>query len=222
MTPQRAAIEAETAVLEGLRESYEARGFKFVLRPPRDLLPTPFGSYQPDAIALGPKSNVAIEVISSNSKSKRDQVEQLSERVRSAAGWDMVVMYAPSSPSDTRGLQPFGLDTLREELADVSDLAGSRHVRSAFVAAWGLLEAVVRAAEPSQAAGRSLLPREIVQILLEGGYLSEDDGKRLRRLIRLRNSVVHGGLEETVTVDNVRYLVSLISKLLRQLSPHPS
>lgn len=52
----------ESRVLDLLAERYRAQGYTFFKYPSKEVLPPFLGVYRPDAIALGPKDNVAIEV----------------------------------------------------------------------------------------------------------------------------------------------------------------
>lgn len=52
----------ESNVLRNLRRVSEARGMKFYVNPPREVVPDFLGSYQPDAIAVGPNGGTVIEL----------------------------------------------------------------------------------------------------------------------------------------------------------------
>ena len=52
----------ESNVLKNLRQVSEARGLKFYVNLPRDIIPDFLGNWRPDAIALGPDGGIIIEV----------------------------------------------------------------------------------------------------------------------------------------------------------------
>ena len=54
----------ERSVLESLLPTLEAEGYHVLVQPPSFVLPPFMGSYRPDAVALKPGKNIAIEVIS--------------------------------------------------------------------------------------------------------------------------------------------------------------
>ena len=45
----------ESNVLRNLQQVSEARGLKFFVNPPREVVPAFLGDFQPDAIAVGPE-----------------------------------------------------------------------------------------------------------------------------------------------------------------------
>ena len=67
----------ETRLLDLLGQRYEERGYAFFKYPPREMLPEFLRDYMPDAIALGPKDNVVIEIKSGKGEKNAKQVARL-------------------------------------------------------------------------------------------------------------------------------------------------
>ena len=52
----------ESNVLRSLQQTSEARGLKFYIHPPREIVPEFLGDFRPDAMAIGPDGGIIIEV----------------------------------------------------------------------------------------------------------------------------------------------------------------
>lgn len=55
---------SERSILESLVPTLQAEGYHVLVQPPPFVLPPFMGSYRPDAVALKPGKNIAIEVVS--------------------------------------------------------------------------------------------------------------------------------------------------------------
>ena len=78
---------------------------------------------------------------------------------------------------------------MRSELSKIEGLVRQGERKIALPTAWGLLEAITRRLLLNQVRGESKRynPSTIVEALVSGGYLDDDDGERLREIGRLRN-----------------------------------
>ena len=83
------------------------------------------------------------------------------------------------------------------------------HERAAFVMGWAALEAIARLVMDQRGIdpAKPLSPIQAVQILVQEGYIDDDDARRLRSLARLRNEIVHGGLRTVVSREDVAGLI---------------
>jgi hypothetical protein len=88
------AKSRERRVLEALQQKYEAKGFSFVKYPSRELIPPFLGDYTPDAIALGPHENIAIEVQTNARASAEFPAAQIAERFRHQDRWKFELVFA--------------------------------------------------------------------------------------------------------------------------------
>jgi hypothetical protein len=92
-----------------LQTSYEARGLRFVIDPPRELVPAFLVGHTPDAIALDPDGGgIIIEVMRPPSQigGKRDLAE-ISKTVAAQKGWEFRAVYvSPASEMPDDIAQP--------------------------------------------------------------------------------------------------------------------
>ncbi len=74
---------------------------------------------------------------------------------------------------------------------------------------WATLEAIARLVVDRHGIGPAtpLSPIQAVQVLVQEGYLDDDDGRRLRSLARVRNEIVHGGLGTAISRQDVTGLI---------------
>src|SRR5271166_3026417 len=83
----------ESSVLGNLQRDFEARGMKFYVNPPREIVPEFLGDFRPDAIAKGPEGGIIIEVKARRSRDTEMQLAEIAKRVSKQKGWEFRVIY---------------------------------------------------------------------------------------------------------------------------------
>src|SRR3954454_17425599 len=83
----------DSNILRNLQQVSEARGLKFYLNPPREVVPEFLGDFQPDAIAVGPDGGIIIEVKHRRSPASEQQLAAIAKRVSSQKGWEFRAIY---------------------------------------------------------------------------------------------------------------------------------
>src|ERR1700730_742446 len=83
----------ESNVLRNLQLVSEARGLKFYVNPPRELIPEFLGDFRPDAIALGPEGGIIIEVKLRRSPASERRLAPIARKVSSQKGWEFRAIY---------------------------------------------------------------------------------------------------------------------------------
>jgi hypothetical protein len=209
----------EEAAVKLLRGRYERDGYQFFEYPPRDLVPPFLGSYQPDALAIGPNGNEIIEVRSGEARPGRALLSELARRVEAHKDWRLRIVYLGEvDEADADGPTPAASSTeLRRALDEAKQLAQDGRLRPAFAIAWSVLEGAARNILPSGRTARAPTPRELAEGLVAQGHLGQTAGRRLRQLIAVRNAVVHGDFSTDVRADDLQALIDLVSALLRDL-----
>ena len=107
-----------------------------------------------------------------------------------------------------------GTPAIRHRVNEVRGLIAKGQRRSAFVMAWSLLEATLRALD-RDTASRPRSPGTVVQTLAMNGYIDPDTERRMRDLIGLRSRIVHGDLDAEPTKADVELLLSGVEEALR-------
>jgi hypothetical protein len=180
----------ESRLLDLLGQRYEERGYAFFKYPPREMLPEFLRDYMPDAIALGPKDNVVIEVKSGRSEKNAKQIARL---FKEQEDWRLDLVFAddvnasdPVFPSPAR-------ETIEAAIMQARKLNANGFAQAALVIAWGALEAAARLHD-EQKQHRSKSAQSLVEYLEREGLIDFETAKELRSIGELRNRLVHGDL----------------------------
>ncbi len=199
----------ESSILRNLQEASEARGMRFYVNPPRDVVPEFLGDFQPDAIARGPEGGMIVEVKHRRSPGSEKQLAEIARRVSGQKGWEFRTIYL-SSPVDEEA--PIAKPTpqqLQNAFREIEALMRGGHSAAAFVAVWAALESVARLASADSRArsAESLSPLQVIQTLAEEGHIENDAADRLRQMTKLRNAIVHGDLSVNVPAEQVKHVL---------------
>jgi uncharacterized protein YutE (UPF0331/DUF86 family) len=184
----------ETRLLDLLGQRYEERGYAFFKYPPREMLPEFLRDYMPDAIALGPKDNVVIEIKSGKGEKNAKQVARL---FKEQEDWRLDLVFAddvyasdPVFPSPAR-------EMIDAAIIQARKLEANGFMHAALVIAWSALEAAARFYE-EQSQHRSKSTQSLVEFLEREGLVDFETSKELRFVGDLRNRLVHGDLAADV------------------------
>lgn len=202
----------ESNALRNLQKLLEARGLKFYLNPPREIVPGFLGDYRPDAIALGPEGGMIIEMKAGRSPGSEKQLAEIASRVSGQKGWEFRAIYLNPPLDEMAPIEAPTPDQLRATFREIEELTKTGHRAAAFVRAWAALESLARLASANGETGSAsgLPPIQVVQTLAEEGYVENEVADRLRQMVKLRNAVVHGDFTVDVPAEQ-------IEDLLRQL-----
>ncbi len=206
--------ETEKEFIEKLRTRYEQEGFTFTAYPDKTKRPEFLKSYIPDAIAQKPGHNVVIEVKRRPTPTTERLVRDIRRLFIGHPDWKFQVIFMGSDPLQSETIPVAGLAAIRDRINEVRGLITEGHLRSAFVMAWSLLEAALRALDVDTA-GRPRLPGTVVQTLAMNGYIDPDAERRMRDLISLRNRIVHGDLDAEPAAADVELVLSGAEETLR-------
>lgn len=212
---EHSSQDADTALLERLGADYEAKGYSFLINPPRSVLPEFLASYRPDAVATKGGQNIAIEVKSRSNPHAEYSVQRLRELFEGQANWQLSVIYSGSSRYGAVEMPVVRRDAILLRAKEAEHLAKEGHEVAAFVMAWSLLEATLNSLHPS-VDKRPRTPGTVVQTLSMNGDISYEMERALRPLIDLRNRVVHGDLDATPSLDDVHQVLLAVRTALTE------
>jgi uncharacterized protein YutE (UPF0331/DUF86 family) len=214
-----AAEERESTVLELLRERYESEGYEVFLHPSPSVLPPAFSGYRPDAIAVRPDDRIVIEVQTKGSRSGDARLQDLVARFANVPGWRFVLFTAPVG-AESQTFEPPSILEMQTEIDEARHLLEVGSPRAALVIAWAVLESIVHVFVPvgNLRGGRSHTAMQVVQQLEMRGLVKSDVARRLRKVIPLRNAVVHGDLKTPVDPSEVLWVIDLAQHLLHSNS----
>ncbi len=205
----------ESNALRHLQKLSEARGLKFYLNPPREIVPDFLGDYRPDAIALGPEGGIIIEMKSRRSPASEKQLAEIASRISGQKGWEFRAIYLNPPMNEMPPIEIPTPDQLRATFREIEELTRTGHLAAAFVRAWAALESLARLASANGETGsaRVLPPIQVVQTLAEEGYVENEVADRLRQMVKLRNAVVHGDFTVDVPAEQIEDLLKQLQAI---------
>jgi len=203
--------ELERSVLDSMVPRLEADGYRVVIHPKRDTLPTFLQEYQPDMVAYKDKKNLAFEIKARVSAAEQKE-HRLRERFAGHPDWELRFIYAPPVNSDA-DIPVVSKQTVSEHLDRLEASVDAMGLTGALLTGWAVFEAAARALLPSSLT-RPQPPVRLIEMLASGGYVTPDEADMLRRLSRTRNEVAHGRLDIMPARDDVARLIAVTRSIL--------
>jgi uncharacterized protein YutE (UPF0331/DUF86 family) len=212
--PHALSKESEVAYLESLRSRYEAEGYELTIAPDQSILPSFFGSYAPDALAQKGDKKIAIEVKSRQSQAAQSRLQDIRRLLEGHPDWQLSVLYIEGGPPSSVMIPAMPPASIRKGMTDVRTLSEQGFLSPAFVMAWSLLEATYHSLSADKH-GKPSTPGTVVQALAMNGHISAEIEQELRKLIPLRNRIVHGDLQIEPSKENVELLLAILAETLK-------
>src|SRR5438477_4561195 len=117
----------ESNALRNLQKLSEARGLKFYINPPREIIPDFLGDFRPDAIALGPEGGIIIEVKFRGSPASEKQLAAIARRVSGQKGWEFRAIYLNPTVDETPPIAKPTPEQLQATFREIEALIKSGH-----------------------------------------------------------------------------------------------
>jgi len=214
MSMSLSGYEFERAVLDTMVPELEADGFRVVIHPKPDTLPTFLQGFQPDMVAYKDNKNLAIEITAGAPSAPTSKLKERIMRQRFAGhpDWELRVVYAPPNNSDV-GIPVVSKQTISEHLDHLDGSIDSMGLTAALLIGWAVFEAAARALLPSSLT-RPQPSARLIETLASEGYVTPDEADMLRRLSRTRNEVAHGRLDLTPSRHDVELLIAVARSML--------
>jgi uncharacterized protein YutE (UPF0331/DUF86 family) len=177
-------------------------------------LPDFLKDYSPDAIALGHKKNLAIEITGRDRK--RDQsLELIGALFAGHPDWEFRVYWIePATTTDEPEVQP--TYSIKARIAEVEELNNEGRTNIALILAWAIFEALGRALLPSRFRRRQT-PGRLIEILAQEGYVTPSEADLLQNLAAQRNSFVHGNLQVQTSSEEMNKFIAILSSLITEV-----
>jgi hypothetical protein len=204
---------SETTVLENTVADLRAEGFDVLVQPSRQAVPPFLKGYSPDAIAIRGNEKIVIEVLSSGPSAKQ-KLEELQKLVANDPLWQLRAIWINSSPPTQVERVP--RKNIEKAIEGVKSLLADDSTMPALLMAWAIFEALGRGILPEKF-NRPQTPGRLVDVLAEGGQLTPSEADQLRLLATLRNRVIHGGLQQTVSREEIGAFVGILETLVNLL-----
>lgn len=202
----------ESPTLRSLRQTSESRGMRFYLNPPAEVVPEFLGDFRPDAIARGPEGGMIIELTYPGRSDAKAPLDEISKLVAAQKGWEFHAIYINPLPDPYPTIAKPTRRQLEGAFAEIETLLKAGHPSQAFVTGWGALESLARltSSNSEDKPRKGFSPAQAIQMLAQDGYVDDEPAKRLRRMLTLRDAVVHGDLSVDVPKDEVEWLLATL------------
>src|SRR3546814_170487 len=198
----------ERGALDQMEPRLRNLGYALVREPSAEQLPSFLRGFRPDAIAIGRKPGLVIEVVGRPNPSADTKLSQLRNLFTGQEDWSLVVVYAASDKVEVEAAPLADVDSALSE----ADRSAEQEPRSALLLAWTALAALHRARHPELASG-GLAASTLLDLLVSPGDLPQVMHGELQQMARMRNALAHGQLDLRPTPDTVRRLVDVARSL---------
>lgn len=204
---------SEREALDALRARYESDGFTFMIEPSSEQLPAFMAPYRPDAIARKSGQNIAIEIKHRQSLSNQRRLQEIRRLFDGQPDWQFHVFFSGEGEPQAVTIPVSSREAILARIDALHELSDAGHRQPAFVMAWSLLEAALQLVD-AESGDKPRTPGTVLQILTMHGHISGDTERRLRKLIDLRNRIVHGDVAAEPKATDVDLVLSAINEIL--------
>lgn len=208
---------SERSILESLVPTLQAEGYHVLVQPPPFVLPPFMGSYRPDAVALKPGKNIAIEVVSPV-RPGTGKTKKLQELFSPHRDWEFRIYYAPSSNADP-AIGVATKESISQVLAGLSQIMDTAGGVPTLLTAWAAFEAAGRVLAPDLLA-RPQTPLRLLEVLASEGYLTPEETDTMREILHVRNRAAHGDFNVAVGSEHLDRIMETIRSLLALWPDH--
>ena len=198
----------EKFALDAMEPVWTSQGYTVVRNPPSQQLPDFFGSFSPDAIAIGKEPNLVIEVLNPESTASTAKLKQLESLFTERKDWKIEIVYFGS---DQVSVDSASSREIKGALDAAEELSGIEP-RAALLLAWASLEAIGRRLD-AEGTVQALSPRRLIDLLVSLGFASQMEGEELRNFADMRNKIAHGQLNVMPSRQQVLELVGLAKSI---------
>jgi uncharacterized protein YutE (UPF0331/DUF86 family) len=180
--------------IESLAAEFRTSGYKVVIRPSVDDLPSFLKQFRPDIIATSPEGNLVVEV-KSYPRFDAEEARELAEVVEQNPGWrfDVMLLGPPVAPDVPAQEELLGDEQVTRMLENAEILSKEGHFEAAGLIAYSALETILRrrariAAPQIERQSSARVLKELYSL----GKIHPDTFEKLLPLMEFRNALTHG------------------------------
>ena len=205
------ASEAERLAFDRIAPLLQAEGYTLIPQPGHADLPPFLAGMQPDAIAIGRKPSLLVELIRKDRGTEACRVRKFRSLVEGQDGWELRLFYF-SSTDPTFTVVP---DVDAKAAVEAARHLSGVEPRAALLFAGSIVEAAARRTS-EEAGSRPLNPRALVNFLAGEGLIDQDQESEMFRLSDMRNRLAHGRLDVAPPTEDISWLLSVAAQVSRQ------
>jgi uncharacterized protein YutE (UPF0331/DUF86 family) len=198
----------EAAVLDEVAADLEDAGYTVLMRPSRQLIPDFLRAIEPDAVAIGRDPKLVIEVTREGPRSA-EKVKRIQRLLEGHPEWQLKVFL---DRTERATVGSASAEQIHATLDNVRDLSTRGDVRAAMLLAWATFEALARHLEPTKFE-RPQTPGRLVEVLASLGHVVPSEADKIRALVPVRNSLIHGDFSASVSAADVNHFVEILEDL---------
>ena len=199
-------------------KDYEKNGYKVIIEPRDEDIPSFIKNYQPDIIATSGNDNVIIEVKTRTDFSTIEKLRDIADIVNKRESWrfELIVTttkQATQSETKKRTLE-LEQSEIEENFKAVKLILKQDLFSSAFMLLWATLESISRQLLLVDKKNlNNKAPLVLIKTLFSFGYLTRTDLESLEKLFIVRNQIVHGYKTKGLDMNTVKRLLTIVDKL---------
>lgn len=185
----------EKVRLHEVARQYAKHGYRVILQPRGNDLPSFLRGLHPDMVALSSSDSVVVEVKTRRTLRGDRELERMATRVAQQPGWRLEFVLTNPRKDTVAGAMDELLQRheLRKRLTLANTLARRGEYAGAFLTAWTVLEGALRHLAESEPWAVTHRPSaHLLKELRSLGILSKDEYVQLQHAFNIRNRVVHG------------------------------
>lgn len=189
----------ETTTLESIAERYRQRGYRIDFEPDASVLPKEAKTLQPDFLASKGDEHVIVEIKHSRNLLGYPALTRLAETIRRIPGWrlDVVVLEEPKPLSEP---EPLSIENAKLRLEAADHVANeTSDYGAALLLLWTAVEGVLRDRLKDHAKDSISSTSRLPKLAYSLGLIETHDVVTAEWMTRIRNDVVHGRRESTVS-----------------------
>lgn len=185
-------------------------GYTVIREPEPASLPAELRSLRPDAIAIGAKPYLLLEVVREGGKS----ADRIAEIHKAIAGTEWALQLILDSSPQSAQLPSADLDEIESLVASMRRVS-EIDPRAGLLLGWSALEAFARQLDNSRFA-KPQSPARVVEQLAAMGLALPQQANELRDLAALRNHFIHGGLGVQITRSQTERFAEILTDLIAE------
>ena len=189
----------ETKGTESVADSYRRQGYEVIPEPEPSLLPKEARSLRPDFLAIKGDERVIVEVKHQQNLLAYPALMRLAEAIRRIPGWRLDVVVLEKQRRFTES-QPLSLDDAKRRLASADHVARETgDFAAGLLLLWTAVEAVLRTQVKKQTEDIPTTTSRLPKLAYSLGLIDTEDVATAEWMTRIRNDVVHGRSESSVS-----------------------
>ena len=197
-------------------ESYRRQGYEVVFEPEPSLLPKESKSLQPDFLATKGDERVIVEVKYPQNLLAYPSLMRLAEVIRRIPGWrlDVVVLEKRRQAAESQTLSTEDAKRRLDSADHVAEETGD--FAAALLLLWTAAEAILRDRVSRQTEDNLTSTSRLPKLAYSLGLIDTEDVATAEWMTRIRNDVVHGRSESSVTRLDYDRARAFVIKLLAE------